>query len=91
MRLNHRIVALMLSAGALAPAAAITACAGDGVVYDPYWHDSHPWNPGEERFYRQWEVDTHRPHMDFTSRSAQDQRAYWGWRHDSSPSDHGRR
>jgi hypothetical protein len=81
MRLNHGIIALMLSAGALAPAAAMTGCAGTGVVYDPYWHDSHPWNRGEERFYRQWEVGTHRSHMSFTRRSAQDQRAYWNWRH----------
>ena len=35
MRLNHRIIALMLSAAALAASSAITGCAGDELVYDP--------------------------------------------------------
>jgi hypothetical protein len=81
MRLNHGIIAVMLSAAALAPAAATTACAGSGVVYDPYRHDSRRWIRGEERLYRQWEVGTHRSHLSFTRRSAGDQRAYWDWRH----------
>ena len=91
MRLNHGIIALMLSAGTLAPAAAMTACAGGGLVYDPYWHDSHRWNRGEDRFYREWEVNTRRAHTDFARRSAGDQRAYWDWRHRSSSAGYGRR
>lgn len=79
MRLNHGMIALMLSATALALPAA--GCAGGGVVYDPYRNEYHQWNRGEDRYYRQWETGTHRNHMGFNRRSAGEQRAYWGWRH----------
>ena len=79
MRLNHGIFALILSTAALA--SAMTGCAGGSLVYDPYWRDYHPWDIGENRFYRQWEIRTHRNHMDFSRRRSEDQRAYWGWRH----------
>lgn len=81
MRLNHRVIAVMLAATALTSASAITACAGGGTIYDPYRHDYRRWNHDEERFYQGWEIQTHRPHMDFNRRSAGDQRAYWSWRH----------
>jgi hypothetical protein len=77
MRLNHGMIALMLSATALMSA----GCAGGGLYYDSYGHDYHRWNRGEDRFYRQWESGTHRNHMGFNQRSAGEQRAYWGWRH----------
>ena len=79
MRLNHGMLALLLSAAGLA--SAITGCAGGTLMYDPYWRDYHPWDVGESRYYRQWEIRTHRSHMDFDRRSSGDQRAYWGWRH----------
>jgi len=81
MRLNHGIFALMLSATALAPAAATTGCAGGSTVYDPYRHDYHRWNRSEDQLYRRWEVQGHRSHVAFQRRSAGDQSAYWGWRH----------
>jgi hypothetical protein len=81
MRLNHGMIALMLSATALASASAMTGCAGGDLVYDPYRHDYQRWDHGEDRFYRQWEIGTHRGLMDFHRRSPGDQRAYWGWRH----------
>jgi hypothetical protein len=81
MRLNHRMIAMILSATVLASASVITGCAGDALVYDPYGHQYHQWNQGEERFYRQWEIRTHRGHMDFHRRNPGDQRAYWDWRH----------
>jgi hypothetical protein len=82
MRLNHAMFALMLSAAALASAAAMTGCAGGGLYYDSYGHDYHRWNHGEDRFYRQWEIGTGRDHMAFDRRTPADQRAYWGSRHD---------
>jgi hypothetical protein len=81
MRLNHRLIALMLSAAALASASAMTGCAGGGLVYDPYGRDYHRWNQGENGFYQQWEVGSHRIHMGFNRRSRADQNAYWSWRH----------
>ena len=90
MRLNHGIIALMLSAGALGSVSAMTGCATDGLVYDSYGHQYHRWDRGEERFYRQWEIGTRRSHMNFQRRNLGDQRAYWGWRHRSSPTGHGR-
>jgi hypothetical protein len=88
MRLAHGLIALMLSVGTLAPAAAVTGCASDGLIYDPYGREYHRWNRGEDLAYRQWEIGTHRRHLDFVSRTPSDQRAYWGWRHSSSPSNH---
>ena len=81
MRLEHGMIALMLSAVVLASAVAMTGCAGDGLVYDSYAQDSHRWGHDEDRLYRQWEIETHHDHMDFQRRSAGDQHAYWGWRH----------
>jgi hypothetical protein len=49
-------------------------------VYDPYYHDYHYWN-GEVVYYNQWEHDTHRDHVDYGHRNADDQKAYWDWRH----------
>lgn len=81
MRLNHGMTTLMLSAILLASASAMTGCSTGGVVYDPYRQDYHQWNRGEDRLYRQWEVEGHRNHMDFQRRSPADQSAYRGWRH----------
>jgi hypothetical protein len=79
MRLNHGMIALMLSAAALA--SPMLGCAGEALVYDPYGRDYHRWDRDDDRFYRRWEIATDRGHMDFQRRSPEDQRAYWGWRH----------
>jgi hypothetical protein len=81
MRLNHRMIALMLSATALVSASAMTGCASSGLYYDSHVRDYRRWNHGEDRYYLQWENQTHRGHVPFQRRSAGDQRAYWGWRH----------
>ena len=77
MRLNHGVIALLLSATVMAS----VGCAGSGVYYDPYGHDYHRWSRGEDRLYRQWEVGNHRNHLALNRRSAGEQRAYWSWRH----------
>jgi hypothetical protein len=78
MRLNPAIVALALSATALS--ASMTACATGTVLYDPHRQDYRRWNGVEDRYYRQWEVETHRNHVGFTRRSPGEQQAYRGWR-----------
>jgi hypothetical protein len=80
MRLNHRMIALMLSATALVSAAAMTGCASSGLYYDSQGHDYHRWNRGEDRYYLQWETQTRRGHVPFQRRTAADRQAYWGWR-----------
>jgi hypothetical protein len=70
--------ALMLFAAVVA--LATTGC-GSELVYDPYWRDNHPWNAGENRWYRQWEIGSDRNHVDFPNRTPGDQLAYWQWRH----------
>jgi hypothetical protein len=81
MRLNRGMIALMLSATALASVSAMTGCAGGAIVYDGYRHDYHRWDRDEDGFYRRWEIGTHRNHMNFERRSPEERRAYWGWRH----------
>jgi hypothetical protein len=81
MRLSHPMIALILFATALAPFAGIAGCAGEAIVYDPFWHDYHRWSPGENRRYRQWEMGSNRAHLDFPDRTPGDQLAYWNWRH----------
>jgi hypothetical protein len=81
MRLSHRMIALILSSAALASSLAITGCAPDTTVYDPYWQDYHRWNGEETRLYLQWEYGSDRAHVDFPNRTPGDQLAYWSWRH----------
>jgi hypothetical protein len=56
-------------------------------AYDPYYHDYHPWNHDEVVYYQRWEGDTHRKHVDFRKRNADEQKEYWTWRH-SQDHDH---
>ena len=83
MRVTHGLMTLMLSATVLASASAMTGCAGGGLVYDPYYGAYHRWDHGEGGYYRRWESEGGRGHMDFARRSPADQHSYWGWRHRS--------
>jgi protein-tyrosine phosphatase len=65
----------------LASATLLTSCAVHARVYDPYYHDYHPWNDHEVVFYGQWEHDTHRDHQDFNKRKDSEKKEYWDWRH----------
>jgi hypothetical protein len=80
MRLSHRLIGLTFFAAALASPVALTACASGG-FYDSSGREYYGWNAGEDRYYRRWELETHRDHLAFNRRSADEQRAYWGWRH----------
>jgi hypothetical protein len=78
MRLFFRsMTTIALAAALMAPA--ITGC-GPHRVYDPYYHDYHVWGT-EQGYYTQWEHDTHRDHVDFNKRNANEQKQYWDWRH----------
>jgi hypothetical protein len=82
MRLRHQLVPRLVIAALLAAPVTMGACAGHGnQVYDPYYSDYHRWNGAEDGFYRQWEGETRRSHMDFGGRAAEEQHAYFDWRH----------
>jgi hypothetical protein len=81
MRLKKPVILLLLSLVALAGAAAVPSWLRTNVVYDPYWHDFHPWTYVEERRYQRWEVESNRLHLEFGERSPGDQLAYWDWWH----------
>ncbi|MGB6742509.1 MAG: hypothetical protein WBE38_02545 [Terracidiphilus sp.] len=80
MRLLSRNLAPFLLAAVCATPVFMAGCAVHARVYDPYYHDYHPWG-GETVYYQQWETNTHRDHMDFNKRNAADQKEYWDWRH----------
>jgi hypothetical protein len=80
MRVNHRMIGMAIFAAALASPVAMAGCASRG-PYDSYGQEYYGWNAGEDRYYRRWERETHRDHMNFNRRSPDEQRAYWGWRH----------
>jgi len=70
-----------------------TACAEHRYyrAYDPYYHDYHRWDHGEDVYYQRWVVETHRdPHRDFRHLDRDDQKAYWDWRHKQGDHDHDR-
>ena len=80
MRLLSRNLASLLLSAALFTPVFTAGCAVHARVYDPYYHDYHPWG-GEVTYYQSWELDTHRDHQDFNKRSSADQKEYWDWRH----------
>jgi len=57
------------------------ACVGPHRYYDAQYGDYHEWNGGEVAYYGRWEGDTHRDHVDFGHRNADEQREYFSWRH----------
>lgn len=65
----------------LAVSLTITACAGRVRIYDQWHGDYHGWDSHEEVVYRGYLSDNHREYHPFTSLSAEDQHAYFDWRH----------
>jgi hypothetical protein len=51
------------------------------MVFDPFYGDYHRWNGTEDGYYRRWEGETGRSHLDFGRRPAAEQHAYFDWRH----------
>lgn len=51
-------------------------------VYDPYYSDYHVWNGEEVGYYHTWARENHvDEHRDFRKLPAEQQKAYWNWRH----------
>jgi hypothetical protein len=77
MRLRHHLITPLT----IAVLFALGACGGGHQVYDPYYSDYHRWNRSEDGFYRRWEGESGRQHLDFGRRSAGEQHSYFDWRH----------
>jgi hypothetical protein len=54
-------------------------------VYDRSHKDYHPWNGDEDRTYRQYLTDNHRPYRAIGKTTQKQQTAYWSFRHSSDP------
>ncbi|MEA2766624.1 MAG: hypothetical protein QOK07_3028 [Gemmatimonadaceae bacterium] len=81
MRYQHRLTKLLTIATLMAAPLTLAACASHQQTYDPYYSDYHRWNSTEDGFYRRWEGETGRNHMEFGQRPVEEQRTYFGWRH----------
>lgn len=77
----------VIMAGAFLLPAFVAGCSAHAGYYDPYYHDYYRWDGHERVYYNQWEVETHRPHMDFKRRPADEQKGYYTWRH-NHPNNH---
>jgi hypothetical protein len=80
--LSRYVGSLLLSVALVSPLVS-TGCAGHAYVrvYDPYYHDYHRWDHGEDVYYNQWTVETHHDRVDYNHLSKEDQHHYWDWRH----------
>ncbi|HEV7836734.1 MAG TPA: hypothetical protein VGO75_01600 [Gemmatimonadaceae bacterium] len=80
MRYKHHFTRLLTIATLIATPLTLAACGGH-MTFDPYFNDYHRWNGSEDGYYRRWEGETGRSHLDFGRRPVAEQRAYFGWRH----------
>jgi len=68
----------------LAVAPVVLRAADDRTYHDAQHNDDHRWDAHEDRAYRVWVKENHRKYSDFAKLRAEDQQAYWVWRHEHS-------
>jgi hypothetical protein len=82
--LSRQVTSIILAAAFFSPAV-ITGCAArvrtGYTIHDGYYNDDHVWDGTEVGFYGRWEGETHRNHVDFRKRHADEQKEYFTWRH----------
>jgi hypothetical protein len=76
--------AALMAPIAMAPTALLAEDHHDRSYHDRDHHDDHHWNKHEDRAYRMWVKENHRRYRNFNKLRAEDQRAYWAWRHEHS-------
>jgi len=83
MRFPSRHFTSLVLSVAFASSVLFTGCAArvGYRVHDGYYNDDHVWDNNELAFYGRWENETHRKHVDFRRRSADEEKEYWTWRH----------
>jgi hypothetical protein len=72
-----------LAGSLMLPSSAQAATGVTVRVYDRSHKDYHPWNSDEDRIYRQYLTDNHRPYRRITKTTRTQQTAYWQFRHTS--------
>jgi hypothetical protein len=50
-------------------------------TYDPYNHDYHRWNNGEDGSYRRWLAEKRWDYRQYNRLQRQQREEYWQWRH----------
>ncbi len=91
MQRKQKYLGTLLLAGVLVLPLATVGCGDHHYyrVYDADHSDYHRWDDHERVYYNQWVIETHRePQRDFRKLDKDDQKAYWGWRHNHPDSDH---
>jgi hypothetical protein len=81
MHIFRRLSIALLMIAAISSPALLSGCTGHVRYYDAEYRDYHPWNHDEIVFYGRWETETHRNHVEFSNRPANEQAEYWHWRH----------
>ena len=74
---------ILLSGTLMLPVASIPALQAQ-TYHDEGHNDEHHWDSHEDRAYRIWAKEQHRKYVEFSKLKAEDQRAYWAWRHEHS-------
>ncbi|HUI74772.1 MAG TPA: hypothetical protein VLX32_07505 [Candidatus Acidoferrum sp.] len=84
----RRLIVTLAVATALTTPVVMGGCAVRARYYDTDHHDYHRWDHHEDRFYLQWESETHRDHRNFRDRDQREQQEYWNWRHQHEQNQH---
>jgi hypothetical protein len=77
MRSASRLISALMIAGAVASPMVVAGC-----YHHRYESATLTWSDSEGPYYARWEQETHRDHKEWAQRNADEQREYWGWRHD---------
>ena len=82
MQRSRNLLTLAILAVTIAGAALGSGCVARVGLYDAEYRDHHRWDDHEDRAYRRFLGERHEDYRSFQSRSAEDQREYWRWRHE---------
>jgi hypothetical protein len=79
----HRFLHAALLGAALLVSSAIAPTVLRAQTYhDVQRKEDHHWDAHEGKAYRMWVKENHRKYADFAKLKAEDQQAYWDWRHE---------
>jgi hypothetical protein len=81
----HRFLhAALLGAALIVPVAMAPTVLRAQTYHDAAHNDDHHWDAHEDKAYRIYVKENHRHYANFAKLKAEDQQAYWAWRHEHS-------